>query len=337
MVTMVPDWLQGTWKRTYIRRRLPNIPPYNHDHNTGTTDNYSTKKQPPFLHSETIETDHLNNPDSTIQVRYIQTPYVFMDIRTKAKVNHTSTTTTSQEQPMAFAGVTTLFNNDDNNKNTITPLVQWHSCLDLEECQIQKIHNSNNNKHKNTTTLQYKERWIDAELNTPRFTNDVGYFQKIDIGISEDEDGHEYEHVYLEYDPDRTLLEQWVKVDDGNDTFLAVRSICGNVLIVVAGKYFGYANVIMDDNENGKNDAIFVSGIVSDCDYYDGNKWIIDTAISGSSVSVTTTMGEGGGRRGRGDFHNLEEGKILKIPRQEYKLMDGSSLPLTIIECLFEE
>ena len=322
MVTMVPDWLQGTWKRTYIRRRLPNIPPYNHDHNT------TTDKQGTFPPSETIEVDHLNNPDSTIQVRYIQTPYAFMDIRTKAKVNHVgAATTTSQEEPMAFAGVTTVFHNDENNDNNniMTPLVKWHSCLDLEECQTQTNHNLN----------EYKERWVDAELNTPRFTNDLGYFQKMNVGMSEDEDKHKHEHedkddehVYLEYDPDRTLLEQWVKVDDGNHKFLAVRSVCGNVLLVVAGKYFGYAHVIKDNNDNGKNDAIFISGIVSDCDYYNGSKWMIDTSICGSSSASVTT---------RGDFYNLEEGKVLKIPRQEYKLMDGSSLPFSIIECLFEE
>ena len=248
---MVPDWLVGTWIRTYIRRRLKHIPP---PHNTS--------KDP----STTIETDHLDQPDHTIQVRYIQTPFVFLDVRSKID----SLLHESKEHPMAFAGVTTVTN------QTNIPLVQWHSCMDLDEDDMDCL-----------------ERWNEAEMNAPRNTNDVGYFQCVSSEA----------HVFHEYDPDRTLLEQWVRVDDGNGKFLAIRSVCGQVLLVVAGKYFGYAD---------QKEGVFVSGIVEDCDYQIGDKWIIETSAADAFIV----------------------GQALQVHNRDWVVLRGSSLALETVDSI---
>jgi len=247
---MVPDWLVGTWTRKYIRRRLKHIPPHN------------TSKDP----TATIETKHLDQPDDTIQVRYIQTPYAFLDVRSKIDPSSHE----SKEQPMAFAGVTTV------TQETTVPLVHWHSCMDLDEDDMDCL-----------------ERWNEAGNNTPRDTNDVGYFQCVPSEA----------HVFQEYDPDRTLLEQWVRVDDGDGKYLAIRSDCGQVLLVVAGKYFGYAN---------QKEGVFVTGIVEDCDYQIGDKWIIETSAA-EPVIV---------------------GKSLQIHKRDWVVLKGSTLTLETIDAI---
>lgn len=71
---MVPSWLRGTWKRSYIRRV---------DEKSGL----------------------LGGPDSTVDVTYIQTPWAFVDIRRPPIIINDS-----KEVPIAFAGVTTVVN-----------------------------------------------------------------------------------------------------------------------------------------------------------------------------------------------------------------------------------
>ncbi|GFH56348.1 hypothetical protein CTEN210_12824 [Chaetoceros tenuissimus] len=252
---MIPEWLIGTWERTYIQRRRKDIPPHKQQEDTI----HPTQNSP-------IETSHLNKPDSTIKVRYIQTPWAFIDIRSKL-VNESE----SGEQPMAFAGVTTVLQRKD-----FVPLVHWHSCLDLDEKNIDCY-----------------ERWREAEDGTPRLTQDTGYFQK----CSETD-----RHVYMEYDPDRTLLEQWVRVDNAKE-FLAVRSKDGNTVLILAGIYFGYADQV---------NKMFVSGIVQGGDYLQKENWIVET----NAV----------------DFRKV--GYALEIPSGEWTVLKGSTLPLSTIDCI---
>ena len=251
---MVPEWLIGTWERTYIQRRRKDIPPHKQDNI-----HHPTQNSP-------VETAHLNKPDSTIKVRYIQTPWAFIDIRSKL----TSDESESEEQPMAFAGITSVLQISD----FVVPLVHWHSCLDLDE--------------ENMDCLQ---RWREAESDSPRSTQDTGYFQNVS------------ENIYHEYDPDRTLLEQWVRINDGNQEFLAVRSNDGNRVLILAGIHFGYADQV---------NKVFVSGIVQGGEYLQKENWIVET----NAVDFTKV------------------GYALEIPRGEWKVLKGCTLPLSTIDCI---
>ncbi len=261
---MVPKWLTGTWKRTYIRRRR-------HDDKVGI----QTKT--------TEDDDHLGDPDSTVDVTYIQTPWAFVDVRSKI-----CTSDCSKEKPMAFAGVTTVTKEevDGSNSGSILPLVKWHACMDLDEASI-----------------DCKDRWVEAEeTDSPRPTNDVGYFLDVSKKIGID-------HAYHEYDPDRTYLEQWVRMDGGDGKFLAVRNEKGTQLLVVAGKYFGFAN---------QEDQVFIAGVVKDCLYQNSENWVIESNTSASGIDL--------------------KGTIFSLPKLKeggsWKVLKGSTITLATIECL---
>lgn len=261
----VPSWLAGTWVRTYIRRRPK-----------------GEKK--------------LGEPDDTVSVKYIQTPWAFVDVRSK-------TIDGGNEKPMAFgkfyfsksfftplsfshiflsssAGVTTVSSSED------PPLVKWHACLDMDEA-----------------SMDCQARWTEAENDNPRHTPDAGYFQNVSAEVKID-------HAYHEYDPDRTLLEQWVRIDDGGGKFLAIRNESGEQLLVVAGKHFGYAN---------QRDKIFVAGSVKSCQYGAKENWRIES--SSSNLSLTGSQLE---------LAKDKDGKSL------WKVLHGSILPLSTVDCLLE-
>ena len=192
-VPLVPTWLTGTWTRSYIRRADPN-------------------------------SGKLGEPDSTVEVKYVQTPWAFVDVRRPPTIIEGS-----KEKPMAFGGVTTVsVGNDDSSISQLPPLVYWHSCLEMDSSDIDCL-----------------KRWSEADAAKPRATEDQGYFQNVskEIGVP---------HAFRESDPDKTLEELWIRIDDGNNQFLGARN--GKALLVVAGQHFGYA----DQDKN-----VVVSGILS--------------------------------------------------------------------------
>eukprot|EP00927_Polykrikos_kofoidii_P074188 TRINITY_DN70165_c0_g1_i1.p1 TRINITY_DN70165_c0_g1~~TRINITY_DN70165_c0_g1_i1.p1 ORF type:complete len:244 (-),score=22.42 TRINITY_DN70165_c0_g1_i1:206-937(-) len=171
---LVPAWLLGTWQRSYIRRAKLNDGKYG----------------------------SLGPPDSSVHVRYVQTPWAFVDVR------RASGTT---EGAMAFAGIATVvLANSDPPTQSDAPLVRWHACLDMTDPFDDSA-----------------KRWAEADRNTPRPTEDEGYFH------------HLNENVYRETDPLGSLEEQWEKINDGDGLFLAARR--NTALLVVAGEYFGFA------------------------------------------------------------------------------------------------
>ena len=222
---MVPPWLQGTWERSYIRRL-----------NT--------------------DTGLLGEPDSSVEVTYLQTPWAFIDIR-RPRVAIEG----GKEVAMAFAGITIVHtNNGDNDDDEKTnndsvsyksfssssssssssslPLVHWHTCLEM-----------------GSSELNCQERWTKADDGNPHPTEDQGYFENIMLSHEESKD------YYLERDPGGTLEELWMRTKNKNENennhekseYLAARRGYHELFIVVATS-FGYAN-------QEKN--IFVSGIVS--------------------------------------------------------------------------
>jgi sarcosine oxidase delta subunit len=122
---LVPDWLCGTWTRDYIRRAAG-------------------------------DDRDLGPPDSTVQVRYVQTPWAFVDVRCAPGG--------TMEGAMAFAGMTTV---ELGNP----PLVRWHACLDM------------------TGPFEDAwERWADADGGSPRPTEDEGYFEKLEDNVYRETD-----------------------------------------------------------------------------------------------------------------------------------------------------
>ena len=197
---MVPSWLTGTWIRSYIRR---------------------SSKESSGNNKDVDDDQHFGKPDTSISVRYIQTPWAFVDIRSKSTIlsDDDDKEEEGREKPMAFAGVTSVsYASDNDEDNNINPLVKWHSCIEKDE-----------------PTIDCLSRWREAEKGTPRATQDVGYFKDVSKEVN-------IANCYHETDPDNTYLEQWVKIDDGGGKFLAAIDIRGKKLLVVAGEYFAYVD-----------------------------------------------------------------------------------------------
>ena len=211
---LVPSWLVGTWKRSYIKRA-------------------------------NSETGILGEPDSTVEVTYIQTPWAFVDIRRPP-----ITIERNKEVAMAFAGMTTVNPRDD--KSNTPPLVNWHTCLEMDSPDMDCL-----------------ERWTHADNGTPKETEDKGYFKDVskEVGIS---------HAFRENDPDNTLEELWIRKDDGDNQFLAARKD-NKVLLVISGKYFGFA----DQEKN-----IFVSGIVSEHKELHVEMSASEKSLEGTTLSI---------------------------------------------------
>lgn len=125
---LVPDWLRGTWTRDYIRRAVG-------------------------------DSRVLGPPDSSVHVRYVQTPWAFVDVRRAPG---------TMQGAMAFAGITTvvLGNHDDSS-----PLVRWHACLDMTE-----------------PFEDASERWTQADKGVPRPTEDEGYFTRLSENVYQETD-----------------------------------------------------------------------------------------------------------------------------------------------------
>eukprot|EP00980_Cylindrotheca_fusiformis_P015332 scaffold4282_cov112-Cylindrotheca_fusiformis.AAC.15 len=157
---------------------------------------------------------------SDVQVCYIQTPYAFLDVRRKPG---------TQQDAMAFAGVTTTVIVQQQKDDSSIPLVRWHACLDWNDPQPPR-----------TTTTKWNEWWILADQQgTPEATSDQGYFCKELL---------RGENVYLETDPDKTYEEQWEKQHDGSNRFLAARHGTMSSLFVMAGDSFGFASSTTHQN-----------------------------------------------------------------------------------------
>ena len=234
---MVPSWLTGTWIRSYIRR---------------------SSKESSGNNKDVDDDQHFGKPDTSISVRYIQTPWAFVDIRSKSTIlsDDDDKEEERREKTMAFAGVTSVsYASDNDEDNNINPLVKWHSCIEKDE-----------------PTIDCLSRWREAEKGTPRATQDVGYFKDVSKEVN-------IANCYHETDPDNTYLEQWVKIDDGGGRFLAAKDIRGKKLLVVAGEYFSYAN---------QEDEVYVSGRIKD-GRYDSN-WIIETSIDNTMVGKSLVI-----------------------------------------------
>lgn len=166
-------------------------------------------------------------PEDNSPVRYIQTPYAFCDVRPLNK--------------MAFAGVTTT-------ESVLPPgagqwagggarRVHWHACHDLDD----------------VIPTDAEARWSDALAGRPRPTADVGDFLPLE-GWSGS--------VWRETDPDHTLEEEWERIDDGGGQFLAVRR--AGALLVVAGRWFGYAEEAVLDADERQGVHLFAAGIITE-------------------------------------------------------------------------
>ena len=112
----------------------------------------------------------LGPPQSHVEVWYLQTPYAFIDVRRAPG---------TKQEAMAFAGVTTVEQTDTD------PLVKWHACLDLDPLP------------------DSDQRWDHADRNTPKPTEDEGFFTRLE------------DNIYRETDPAKTLEEQWARQHDG--------------------------------------------------------------------------------------------------------------------------
>jgi len=177
---------------------------------------------------------------------------------------------------MAFGGIAAVFESDGQ-----IPLVHWHSCLDMDGA-----------------SMDGEGLWKDALEGKPRPTQDKGYFKDVSEKVN-------IKHAYHEEDPDRTLLEQWVRIDDGDGKFLAVLKN-NNELLVIAGKYFGYAN---------QKDRIYVSGSIENCQYDKKECWKIESSALNSDLN----------------------GTVLELSGGDWKVLDGSTLPLDTIHCLMQQ
>ena len=259
---MVPSWLTGTWIRSYIRR---------------------SSKESSGNNKDVDDDQHFGKPDTSISVRYIQTPWAFVDIRSKSTIlsDDDDKEEERREKTMAFAGVTSVsYASDNDEDNNINPLVKWHSCIEKDE-----------------PTIDCLSRWREAEKGTPRATQDVGYFKDVSKEVN-------IANCYHETDPDNTYLEQWVKIDNGNERFLAARDMRGKKLLVVAGEYFGYAN---------QEDNVYVSGRIKNSRHWDGENWIIETSVNDDSLV----------------------GKVLEI-KGTFHALDGSTLPIELVWDTFD-
>jgi hypothetical protein len=170
------------------------------------------------------------------------------------------------EGAMAFAGMTTVELGDD------PPLVRWHACLDMTGPFEDAL-----------------ERWAKADMGSPRSTEDEGYFEKLK------------DNVYRETDPAKSLEEQWVRRNDGENRFLAARR--GTALLVVAGPTFGFATQTTEEMP-----VTFVVGRT--------DEWVIE--ISAANIDL--------------------EGSTLVLPGvlSEWTILPGSTLELDAIKANFQ-
>ena len=113
-----PPWLCGVWSRSWIRRA-------------------------------SADGGGLGPPSTAVEVRYVQTPIYFADVRRP---------TEGGEGTLAFGGVTTV-----QLDEVKPPLVTWHACLDID-----------------AVFKDAEDRWADADSGRPRPSEDQGYFSKLD-------------------------------------------------------------------------------------------------------------------------------------------------------------
>ena len=241
MSATVPDWLCGVWSRTWIRR---------------------------------AGMDGLGEPDSSVEVRYIQTPWAFVDVRSPHDASAAGT--------MAFGGITQV-----SNENGRPPLVSWHAVFNLDPPVLETGRGS---------------IWAAADADTPRPTDDCGYFER----RGENEVGR---GVYHEWDPEGTLEERWVQLEGGSQPFLAAR-LHARALVVVVGSHFG---LVVD--ERPANDALveYVAGRVTP------KGWLVELRARHDSLLDDRTAGAS---------PKPAESEFLFLPGKagEWELLRGSSL-----------
>jgi hypothetical protein len=195
----VPGFLQGAWRRRYIRR---------------TIDEHGTLGEP-----------------STAPVWYVQTAHAFVDVRARHGDR-------AQGETMAFAGVITA-------ASTLPPgagswafgggkRVSWHACHNWDPA-----------------VADFEARWHAALADgAPYETEDIGDFVPVEAWSGT---------VWRETDPDRTLEEEWERVDDGGGRFFAARR--GSALLCVAGDHFGFVS------DSGERPAPGATGTAPACFY----------------------------------------------------------------------
>ncbi|KAL1511644.1 hypothetical protein AB1Y20_004936 [Prymnesium parvum] len=148
---LVDEWLCGAWTRDWIRRAAAD--------------------------------GRLGAADSSVSVRYVQTPRAFVDVRTP-RSPHTT------EGAMAFGGVAAV-----EQQAGSPPLVRWHALL----CFAPPCDAADG-------------RWEAAAAGAPLPTEDEGYFER-----------QAEAEVYLERDPAGSLEERWVRIESGGGRFLSAR------------------------------------------------------------------------------------------------------------------
>lgn len=212
----VPVWLQGAWSRNYIRRA---------DATTG----------------------ELGARCSRVEVRYVQTPWAFVDIRRPLEqCLHEG----EDAGTLAFGGVTTVSHEDGGG-----PVVHWHACVDLEW---------------RGDASRSASAWAAADTGCPLPTSDTGVFRKLNLP----DDGTAADETWRETDPGNTLEEEWVKHGGGDGPFLVRRR--GHDVLVAAWPHFALAA----GGGGGGVGGSFVAGTIS----ADDGGWTVDLSAGDRSA-----------------------------------------------------
>ena len=101
---MVPSWLTGTWIRSYIRR---------------------SSKESSANNKDVDDDQHFGELDTSISVRYIQTPWAFVDIRSKSTILSDD----DDKEELVYDGVFEEMYNPN----------EYESLSDEEEAEIAKM------------------------------------------------------------------------------------------------------------------------------------------------------------------------------------------------------
>ena len=185
------DWIVGAWTRAYIRRAAAPGGP-------------------------------LGPRDTGVDVRYVQTPWAFVDIRRPTDAARLDGT-------LAFGGVTTRGDGAEREAH-------WHTCVDIEW----RIDEADGGAARSAAA------WAAADAGSPLPTPDVGHFTRLIESDGESSGGRDDE-AWIEVDPEATLEEKWLhhvvgSVVEGKEAchFLARRR--GSALLVAAETQWALAD-----------------------------------------------------------------------------------------------
>mmetsp|Transcript_21858 Transcript_21858/g.33639 ORF Transcript_21858/g.33639 Transcript_21858/m.33639 type:complete len:509 (-) Transcript_21858:1692-3218(-) len=206
--------------------------------------------------------------DASVEVRYLQTPVAFVDVRVVKNPNAWPVQPKSCEEIQralaerkaeGFAGVTTR--SDDG-------VIRWHACINLEP-QIPR------------------GAWAASRRGTPPTTEDCGKSVPSDRS-----------DTWLEYGyPDASsYMEEWqraVEESKTNNSWLAAINIVQNEILIVCDDFFGYAR---DQRQDGVIDNLagFLfkdAATLSICSGRVSTGWIVDLSAVGFWESRRLVVG----------------------------------------------